>query len=637
MKKTTRIITVLFLCALMAFSSAAMPYTALANEISSQSAKTFMHRNPFYEGKELSYASLNDVSVSSDSVSKTYSSHTYYSEGKQLYKTIRDNLEKRNESFDIYLLSSSFFFNKSQVENKIDKLFYSATDDALSESSTDGDYIRWAVIMLGGEYPEKIDYRANGYYYYKIKASFEYYSSAEEEAQVDKVVDGFVSGIDTSTMTDYEIIKEIHDFICNSTTYDDFAANYMSKYLDNYERYGSTRYKSLCYAYSAYGALVKSSCVCQGYALAFYRLCTELGYSARFVSSLDHAWNIVELDGKYYFVDATWNDGAMDTGYPDEAYYYFLVNYPTLRSQDTKEVYEKKESHYLEDYYETEYFWENYRDYLDDNNYNAENKDLISQSILTVDGGKFAYTGNAIKPELNVLSQGNPEAYRITYKNNTNTGLATACVASIKNNRVLGSRDFVIIPKKMTSLSLADSGRGTDSLTVKWSQAPGSVTGYKLERYKDGKWSVFKTLSASTTSCKVTSLSPSTQYKLRIRSYKNIGKTTYYGAYSNTYSNATKPKTPSASSISTKSKSITFKWKKVSCSGYEIQYSLSSSMSKPTTKTASASSTSKTISKLKKGKKYYFRVRAYKTYTDSSGKQCKCYSAWSSKKNIKCK
>lgn len=617
----------------MVFSSSAVPSTALASEINTQSANTFMHRNPFYEGKEISHASLDAVSVSSNSVSKTFNSHTYYSEGKQLYKTIRDNLEKRNESFKIYILSNTFFINKKQVENRLDELFYYATEDEISESCTDGDYIRWAVTRLGGEYPEKIDKITNEYYYYTITAEFEYYSTAEEEAQVNKVVDEFVSQIDKSTMTDYEIIKTVHDFICEGTTYDDDAAE---KY-DYYIQRGWSSFAKYKYAYSAYGALLKGSCVCQGYALAFYRLCKELGYSARFVSSAGHAWNIVGLDGKYYFVDATWNDDAMDTGYPDEAYYYFLVNYPTLRSQDTKEVYEKYEAHYLEGYYETEYFWENYRDYLDDNNYNAENKDLISQSIITFDGGSYTYTGSAIKPELTVSSQGTPEQYIITYKNNINTGLASACVTSNESKRVLSSRNFIITPNKMTSLSLADSGRGTDSLTVKWSQAPGSVTGYKLERYKDGKWSVFKTLSASTTSCKVTSLSPSTQYKLRIRSYKNIGKTTYYGAYSNTYSNATKPKTPSASSISTKSKSITFKWKKVSCSGYEIQYSLSSSMSKPTTKTASASSTSKTISKLKKGKKYYFRVRAYKTYTDSSGKQCKCYSAWSSKKNIKCK
>ena len=37
---------------------------------------------------------------------------------------------------------------------------------------------------------------------------------------------------------------------------------------------------------------------------------------------------------------------------------------------------------------------------------------------------------------------------------------------------------------------------------------------------------------------------------------------------------------------------------------------------------------------LKKGKKYYFRVRAYKTYKDASGKSRTRYGSWSSKKAI---
>lgn len=43
---------------------------------------------------------------------------------------------------------------------------------------------------------------------------------------------------------------------------------------------------------------------------------------------------------------------------------------------------------------------------------------------------------------------------------------------------------------------------------------------------------------------------------------------------------------------------------------------------------------SKKISSLKKGKKYYFRVRAYKTYQDASGKSRTRYGSWSSKKAI---
>ena len=90
------------------------------------------------------------------------------------------------------------------------------------------------------------------------------------------------------------------------------------------------------------------------------------------------------------------------------------------------------------------------------------------------------------------------------------------------------------------------------------------------------------------------------------------------------------PKT-SITSLAKGSKKFTVKWsKKSSITGYQIRYSTSSSMSSPKTVTITKSgTTSKTISKLKKKKKYYVQVRTYKTY---NGK--KYYSSWSTKKNV---
>ena len=66
--------------------------------------------------------------------------------------------------------------------------------------------------------------------------------------------------------------------------------------------------------------------------------------------------------------------------------------------------------------------------------------------------------------------------------------------------------------------------------------------------------------------------------------------------------------------------------------GYQIQYSTSSKFKKNATKavTAKKATTSVTLKNLKKGKKYYVRVRSYKTY---GGKTY--YSAWSAQKSVK--
>lgn len=93
---------------------------------------------------------------------------------------------------------------------------------------------------------------------------------------------------------------------------------------------------------------------------------------------------------------------------------------------------------------------------------------------------------------------------------------------------------------------------------------------------------------------------------------------------------ASKPSATSITSVSAKSSSITVKWKKKSCTGYQIQYSTSSNFkSAKTVKITKASTVSKTISSLKSSKKYYVRVRTYK----KSGKKT-LYSKWSKAKSI---
>lgn len=95
------------------------------------------------------------------------------------------------------------------------------------------------------------------------------------------------------------------------------------------------------------------------------------------------------------------------------------------------------------------------------------------------------------------------------------------------------------------------------------------------------------------------------------------------------------PKGTTLSKLTPASKSMKVTWKKYTTqtTGYQIQYSTSSKFTKPTTVTISKNSTvSTTIKKLTKGKKYYFRIR---TYRSTGGK--KYYSAWSKALSAKAK
>ncbi len=77
---------------------------------------------------------------------------------------------------------------------------------------------------------------------------------------------------------------------------------------------------------------------------------------------------------------------------------------------------------------------------------------------------------------------------------------------------------------------------------------------------------------------------------------------------------------------------VTINWEEVNgASGYQIKYATNKKLKKA--KTVKSSSPTKKLSNLKKGKKYYYKVRAYKKGND--GKTF--YSKWSKVKKFKTK
>lgn len=96
-----------------------------------------------------------------------------------------------------------------------------------------------------------------------------------------------------------------------------------------------------------------------------------------------------------------------------------------------------------------------------------------------------------------------------------------------------------------------------------------------------------------------------------------------------------KPQKVTVNSISSLKKGFRLKWKPVAgeITGYQVQYALNSSFSgAKTTWVKKADASSVSVKKLKAKKKYYVRIRAYKTVDGA-----KVYSSWSAKKTVKTK
>ena len=110
------------------------------------------------------------------------------------------------------------------------------------------------------------------------------------------VIEQLVSECEAACSEDYEKVYWCHDWLLKNVDYD----------------YDYTYY-------SEEGAFLRGTCVCQGYSLAMEKLLNKLGITVACVvsSTKRHAWNIVQLDGKYYELDATWDDGSAND---DHAY-----------------------------------------------------------------------------------------------------------------------------------------------------------------------------------------------------------------------------------------------------------------------------------------------------------------------------
>ena len=100
------------------------------------------------------------------------------------------------------------------------------------------------------------------------------------------------------------------------------AHNYLAHTIDyTLKEDASSLEKS--YMQSAYGALIKKKCVCQGYAEAFKRLMDYAGIPCDIVcgqtkgSTTYHAWNILKLNDDHdnYHIDVTWDSAGERVSY----------------------------------------------------------------------------------------------------------------------------------------------------------------------------------------------------------------------------------------------------------------------------------------------------------------------------------
>lgn len=94
--------------------------------------------------------------------------------------------------------------------------------------------------------------------------------------------------------TDYQSIKSVYNYVISQVDYDYGYQNYLD-----------------------YEGFQTGKMVCSGYSMALFLLLSDMDIPVRIITGksenkdkelVGHAWNIVQLDGQWYNLDATWDD-----------------------------------------------------------------------------------------------------------------------------------------------------------------------------------------------------------------------------------------------------------------------------------------------------------------------------------------
>ena len=149
----------------------------------------------------------------------------------------------------------------------------------------------------------------------------EYNNTAKQEKELEQKLDQVLASLNLSGMTDYQKIEAIYRYVCENVAYSEQVLNSNADPLNPSDE--------LRVYYSAYGALVLKSTTCQGFSSLIYRMMLKAGIDCRLIAGDDHGWNMVKLNGKYYYLDATWDSALAHNGAPLK---YFLKGSAKFRT-----------------------------------------------------------------------------------------------------------------------------------------------------------------------------------------------------------------------------------------------------------------------------------------------------------------
>lgn len=154
-------------------------------------------------------------------------------------------------------------------------------------------------------------YWGNGEYaYIAINNSMNVEETRARINRVDAIIQDYIDSVSGCGDSDIDIALKLHDEIA-------VRCSYSSPIVDS--------------SYYPYEMYINHNGVCQAYAYMYMYLLTKLDVESGYISSkaINHAWNVVKIDGNYYHVDITWDDPTSDK-FGKVRHVYYLVSDSTM-------------------------------------------------------------------------------------------------------------------------------------------------------------------------------------------------------------------------------------------------------------------------------------------------------------------
>lgn len=263
----------------------------------------------------------------------------------------------------------------------------------------------------------------------------------------------------------------------------------------------------------------------------------------------------------------------------------------------------------------------------------------LSAAVITV--ADQTYTGKALTPAVTVTLKGKVlklnTDYMAAYSNNTNVGTAKVVITGKGNYTGSASKTFAIkakttpnVKKPGVTKKITVSKIKTTSAKITWKKVS-DADGYMIyQKQGSGKKKLIKTVGKNASSYSAKKLKAGTKYTYSVYAYKKSGNSKIKGK-EKSKAFVTKPSKVKSVKTTAKSKACKISWKKVAgASGYQVY--MATSKKGKYKKIGDTKKLNLTKKSLKKGKIYYFKVRAYKTLNKK-----KTYGAYSVKVKAKIK